>query len=66
MPVYFLLGKHDYNVPYMLAEDYLQKLKAPSKKLVFFDHSAHLLPFEESKKFVEVMAGIAAHTNLQN
>ena len=66
MPVYFLLGKHDYNVPYTLAEDYLQKLKAPSKKLVFFDHSAHLPPFEEPKKFVEVMAGIAAHTNLQN
>jgi pimeloyl-ACP methyl ester carboxylesterase len=66
MPVYFLLGKHDYNVPYMLAEDYLGKLKAPLKRLVFFDHSAHLPRFEEPKKFVEVLAGIAAHTNLQN
>jgi pimeloyl-ACP methyl ester carboxylesterase len=66
IPVFFLLGKHDYNVPYMLAEDYLQKLKAPSKKLVLFYNSAHLPPFEEPKKFVEVMAGIASQTNLQN
>lgn len=64
IPVYFLLGKHDYNVPYMLAEDYLRKLKAPSKKLVFFENSAHLPPFEEPMKFVEIMAGISAQTSL--
>ena len=64
IPVYFLLGKHDYNVPYMLAEDYLKKLKAPSKKLILFENSAHLPPFEEPKKFVEVMAGIALQTSL--
>ena len=66
IPVYFFLGKHDYNVRYMLAEDYLQKLRAPSKKLVLFDNSAHLPPFEEPEKFVAVMAGIASETNLQN
>jgi proline iminopeptidase len=66
IPVYFLLGKHDYNVPFMLAEDYLKKLKAPSKKLVLFDNSAHLPPFEEPKKFVEVMSRISLQTNLQN
>jgi pimeloyl-ACP methyl ester carboxylesterase len=66
IPVYFLLGKHDYNVPYVLSEDYLKKLKAPAKKLVLFDNSAHLVPFEEPKKFVEVMAEIASKTNLQD
>jgi pimeloyl-ACP methyl ester carboxylesterase len=59
VPVYFLLGKHDFNVPYMLAQDYLKKLKAPSKKLVMFEHSAHVPPFEEPRKFAEVMAKIA-------
>jgi pimeloyl-ACP methyl ester carboxylesterase len=59
VPVYFLLGKHDYNVPYMLAEDYFKKLKAPSKQLIIFDHSAHVPQFEEPRKFVGVMAGIA-------
>jgi proline iminopeptidase len=65
IPVYFLLGKHDYNVPYILAEDYFKKLKAPEKKLVFFNNSAHLPPFEEPKKFVEVMEEIVSKTNLQ-
>jgi pimeloyl-ACP methyl ester carboxylesterase len=60
IPVYFLLGKHDYNVPYMLAEDYFKKLKAPSKKLILFDNSAHVPQFEEPQKFVKVMAGIAS------
>jgi proline iminopeptidase len=66
IPVYFLLGKHDYNVPYTLAEDYLKKLKAPAKKEVLFGNSAHMPPFEEPKKFVEVMAEIASKTNLQD
>jgi len=59
MPIYFILGKHDYNVPYTLAEDYLKKLKAPFKKEILFENSAHLPPFEEPQKFTRVMAGIA-------
>jgi pimeloyl-ACP methyl ester carboxylesterase len=66
VPVYFLLGKHDYNVPFVLAQDYLKKLKAPSKKLIWFDNSAHLPPFEEPQKFVSVMAEIAATVKTGN
>jgi len=63
VPVYFLLGKHDYNVPYMLAEDYFKKLKAPSKKLILFENSAHVPQFEEPRKFVAVMAEISLKTH---
>jgi pimeloyl-ACP methyl ester carboxylesterase len=60
IPVYFLLGKYDFNVPYTLAVSYLQKLKAPVKKIVLFNNSAHFIPFEEPRKFVKVMAQIAS------
>jgi pimeloyl-ACP methyl ester carboxylesterase len=63
VPVYFLLGKHDYNVPYMLAEDYFKKLKAPSKKLILFENSAHVPQFEEPGKFVAEMAKISLKTH---
>ena len=36
VPVYFLEGRHDVNAPPALAEDYLQKLEAPHKELIWF------------------------------
>lgn len=53
VPVYFLEGKHDYESPSRLADQYYQALKAPGKKLVWFEHSAHLLNAEEPEKFNE-------------
>lgn len=62
IPVYFLLGKHDFNVPYTLAENYLRVLKAPSKTLILFKNSAHLIPFEEPEKFNRVLKEIGEKT----
>ena len=63
VPVYFILGKHDFNVPYTLAENYFKILDAPYKRLILFEHSAHLPPFEEPKRFNKIMASIASlHT----
>ncbi|WP_234121258.1 alpha/beta fold hydrolase [Clostridium hydrogenum] len=55
VPVYFLLGKHDYTVPYEAAEKYFDKLIAPFKEIVWFDNSAHCLPFEEPLKFQKII-----------
>lgn len=55
MPVYFILGKHDYNTPFELAEEYFTKLQAPKKELIWFEKSAHSPNFEEPEKFDEVM-----------
>ncbi|MCX6120001.1 MAG: alpha/beta hydrolase [Ignavibacteriales bacterium] len=53
VPVYFLEGKHDYETPSILAEQYFEKLKAPHKELIWFDNSAHFLNVEEVDKFNE-------------
>lgn len=55
VPVYFLLGKHDYTVPYEIAEQYFDKLIAPYKEIVWFDNSAHCIPFEEPFKFQKII-----------
>lgn len=52
VPVYFALGKHDHEVPYMLAEQYFNQLEAPTKKLFWFENSAHLPHIEEKEKFL--------------
>ena len=55
VPVYFLEGRHDVNAPPALAEDYLQKLAAPHKELIWFEHSGHSPWVDEADKVVDVM-----------
>jgi pimeloyl-ACP methyl ester carboxylesterase len=51
IPVYFLEGRHDYEAPAVLAEQYLKALKAPSKTLIWFERSAHFVNTEEADSF---------------
>jgi pimeloyl-ACP methyl ester carboxylesterase len=50
-PVYFCLGRHDYEVPSVFAAQYCEVLQAPRKRLVWFESSAHLPNIEEKDKF---------------
>lgn len=51
MPVYFITGRHDYTVPFETSLKYFEKLKAPFKENIWFEDSAHCMPFEEPDKF---------------
>lgn len=51
VPVYFALGRHDYEAVSILAEQYFEKLEAPVKDLIWFENSAHLPHIEENEKF---------------
>ncbi|BCU81645.1 putative aminopeptidase YbaC [Polycladomyces abyssicola] len=55
VPVIFCEGRHDYIAPFELAEAYYQKLEAPEKKWIWFEHSAHSPHFEEAQKFNQVI-----------
>lgn len=64
VPVYFFLGRHDYNTPSELAANYLQTLNAPRKKLVWFEESAHFPFLEEPARFTDEMNHVLAETKL--
>ncbi|MBX4265638.1 alpha/beta fold hydrolase [Clostridium estertheticum] len=53
VPVYFCSGRRDYNVPFELVIEYLEKLRAPHKNIIWFERSAHMPNFEESDMFCE-------------
>jgi pimeloyl-ACP methyl ester carboxylesterase len=55
IPVYFCLGRHDYEVPAVLSQKYFEFLKAPSKQLTWFEASSHLPNTEEKDKFNQFM-----------
>lgn len=54
VPVLFALGRHDRHVDARIAGDYFHSLRAPVKRLVWFENSAHNVPFEEPDRFVMV------------
>ena len=51
LPMYFFFGIHDYNTPYVLVEEYYQRIYAPEKKLFVFDNSGHSPQWEEPELF---------------
>lgn len=55
VPVWFLLGREDYVTPSEIAARYFEKLEAPRKTLLWFEHSGHSPPFEEPDKFNAIL-----------
>lgn len=47
VPVYLLLGHHDLNCVFALAEEWFNALVAPEKRLIWFENSAHSPQWEE-------------------
>ncbi len=55
VPILTILGRHDYNTEPISAEKYMKNLRAPCKKTIWFENSAHMMTFEEPEKFKQVM-----------
>jgi len=62
VPVYFIMGKHDYFTPTALAEQFCDQLQAPSKELIVFEDSAHVPQLEEPGRFNRTLIRILEET----
>ncbi|WP_369059037.1 alpha/beta hydrolase [Caulobacter sp. 73W] len=51
-PTFMFVGRHDLTTPPEVTTAWLQRLKAPAKEVVWFEHSAHLAPHEEPGRFL--------------
>ncbi|KQY85678.1 alpha/beta fold hydrolase [Pelomonas sp. Root1444] len=51
-PMFMFLGRHDLTTPSAVIEAWMAQLKAPLKRIVWFEHSAHLAPHEEPGRFL--------------
>lgn len=51
VPIAFLLGRLDHQVPPREAADYLRRLASPAKSMHWFERSAHNIPFEQPEEF---------------
>ena len=62
VPVYFFEGRRDYTAPFSCAVRYFERLKAPDKHLVWFDHAAHFPFLSEPQAFAAALRRVAADT----
>ncbi|RPD45637.1 alpha/beta hydrolase [Hymenobacter sediminis] len=52
IPVFMLMGRHDYTTPSEPTASWLAQVKAPLKRGIWFENSAHLIPLEEPGKLL--------------
>lgn len=55
VPVLFLIGSHEWQTPYPLVLEYYEQIKAPYKKYISFDNSAHFPFVSDPVKFSSVL-----------
>lgn len=55
VPIWFVHGRHDHQVPLQVARAYHDALDAPVKHLVVFDDAAHSPLFEDPERFALIM-----------
>lgn len=51
VPINFLMGRHDLTICYEPTETFFTNIKAPEKKWIWFEQSAHTPMMEEPEKF---------------
>jgi pimeloyl-ACP methyl ester carboxylesterase len=59
VPVFFFVGRRDYTTPFEVVAAHFESLKAPIKRLVWFESSAHMPNLEEPEKFQNELVEIA-------
>lgn len=58
LPVYFIMGKHDYHTPTAMVEQFYHQITAPQKELILFENSAHMPQLEEHQAFNQTLIRI--------
>jgi pimeloyl-ACP methyl ester carboxylesterase len=52
IPIVMFMGRHDYTTPTAPTVAWMAQLQAPYNRTVWFEHSAHLVPWEEPGKLL--------------
>ena len=52
VPVFLFSGRYDYATPSEVSLAWFENLAAPTKNIVWFEHSAHMMHLEQPGKFI--------------
>src|SRR3546814_19089921 len=51
-PIFLVAGRRDFQTPSQIAAAWFAKLRAPAKRLFWFEHSAHMMHLEQPGKLL--------------
>ena len=63
-PSFFFVGRHDRVISPRLSAEFFEMVEAPEKDIVWFERSAHMIPFEEPERFNEEVRRVARRVGL--
>jgi proline iminopeptidase len=66
VPMYFFLGRHDWQTPSVLANEWQKTINAPFKQVVWLENSAHSPMVDEPKVFADAMLNLVRPVVLSN
>ena len=55
IPVVMFLGRHDYTAPSAPTAEWLEQVQAPFKRAVWFEHAAHMIPWESPGRTLQAL-----------
>ncbi|AOR25126.1 alpha/beta fold hydrolase [Clostridium taeniosporum] len=58
VPIYYVLGKNDWQTPYVIAQEYFKKINAPYKKLYLIPDAGHMTMIDQPNLFFDVLIDI--------
>ncbi|MBV4449255.1 alpha/beta hydrolase [Clostridium tyrobutyricum] len=59
VPIYYILGKNDWQTPYVIAEEYFKKINAPHKRLYLIPGAGHMTMVDKPNLFFNALADIS-------
>ena len=58
VPIYYILGEEDWQVPYVIAREYFKEISAPNKKLYMIPHAGHVTMMDQPDLFYDALTEI--------
>lgn len=58
IPIYYILGGNDWQVPYIIAQDYFKEIEAPRKRITIIPDAGHLTMMDQPDLFYEALSEI--------
>ncbi|MDS0526458.1 alpha/beta hydrolase [Clostridium sp. SHJSY1] len=64
VPIYYILGENDWQVPYTIAKEYFNKINAPHKDLYIIPNAGHMTMMDQPELFFNSLSEIYIKNNL--
>ncbi|GHO42217.1 alpha/beta hydrolase [Ktedonospora formicarum] len=58
VPLYYIVGEDDWQTPAALTQDYVQRIKAPEKKIYIIQNAGHMAMVDQPTLFLNILRDI--------